>query len=106
MTDRLLEVAYKWIDVLSSELIFVPLVGGWAFGYIVSLCPRVKNMKRQSDRAFYVYFANAIGAVSLFILINIRQDIITIMSMLIFVGGSSVIIPYIYFTYIKRTKRV
>ncbi len=97
MNDQLSQLLSDWLVIIGSELILIPLVAGLAIGYIVSISPFIKRMKRKSDRAFWVYIANVISSGALFIAIN-YDHLSTALSMLIFVMASSVIIPYVYYS--------
>ncbi len=97
MNDQINIIADDWLILLGSELIMIPLVFGLAAGFIISISPQVKRMKRRSDRAFYVYIGNAVFSGASFIAIN-YYNLSTALSMLIFVMASSVIIPYIYYS--------
>lgn len=99
ISEQLESIASQYIALASSQYIAVPLIFGWMCGFMTSLS--VKHMKRKSDREKYCYAGNMVGASLAFLLINL-DSIQTAMSALIFVAGSSVIIPMIFFRWYNK----
>lgn len=104
ITDQLHELASQWLVIISDPMILVPLIGGIAVGYIVSISPFVSRIKRESDRLYYVYISNSVSAGLLFILTQIDNPIDAVLSMLIVVMSSAIIIPWAYFNLYKKKK--
>lgn len=105
MTSELEQLLSQWLIIIGQPKILIPLFGGIGLGLLMSLFPYIRNMKRHSDRAFYVYLTNAVGSGSLFILTQRDQPLEAVLSMLILVCSSSVIIPWLWFNVYNRRKQ-
>ena len=90
------DLLQSWIDLIYSELIFIPFTAGIALGVLVSMTPWIQNKKRRTDREWIVYGFNALGSGGAFLLIN-QDNIVSAMSMLIFVMTASVLVPMWWF---------
>jgi len=101
--SQLHDIANNWMQLVSQPAILFPLGFGLSLGFIVSICPGVSRLNRRSDKAFYIYIANALGSGASFIAIN-YDDLATAMGLLTFVMASSVILPVIYFKYLDKEK--
>ncbi len=103
LEKQLYNVASDWLSIVSDPVILIPIVGGLAFGFVVSLSPWVTDMKRNSDRAFVVYVCNAVMSGVLFIATNLDHDIEAVLSMLILVVGAAVTVPWAFFRWWDRS---
>jgi len=104
ITEQLHELASQWLVIISDPMILVPLIGGIAVGYMVSISPFISRIKRESDRLYYVYMANSFSAGALFVLTQMDEPIDAVLSMLIVVMSSAIILPWFYFNVYKKKK--
>ena len=94
----------QWLVIIGQPKIIIPLLGGLGLGFMVSLCPRMQNFKRLSDKAFYVYLANIFGSGALFLYTQRDQPISAVLSMLVLVVFSSIFIPWFFFNVWSKRK--
>jgi len=102
ITDQLHDIAGDWIVIISDPIILIPLIGGLGIGFLVSICPCMKNISRTSERQFYIYLANVLSSGTLFLLTNLDENLIAVLSMLIVVTSSSIFLPLVYFKIIVK----
>lgn len=96
------ELINQLFDLIVQPANLMPLILAFGLGWLYSLSPHITRMKRLSDKKFHVYSCNLFVSVSAFIAINYDAEAKLLMSSLMFVAGSSVLLPAVYFKWFKK----
>lgn len=101
--SRAPELVNQLFDLLVQPANLMPLILAFGLGWLYSLSPNITKMKRLTDKKFHVYSCNLIVSVVAFIAINYDVEAKLLMSSLMFVAGSSILLPAIYFKWAHKS---